>query len=257
MPTTRRKSTRMRRGSHQIRDLWRDFQAGFGADCLGGIDPEDLAVYWSVFAGEITSSWIARHPGTRPWAWWDTRGLHSPSWDDQLAELLHLGEVDQTELGEHDRLEAEWNAYLATVPGPPPGEPGPEPPTRPVAPPADRDVQSIRPQPWPCFRVVPGTPRRPQTHLASIVAGTSIQPAGEHVAPPWIITTPRGPLLEASTSGPAIAELAFNSEITRTEGTCPNLIVEAYPVPFFPEVIHGLATENFSSRAARSIPPRP
>ena len=98
------------------RNPWDDMQAGFGRDCLGGIDPDNLAAYWLAFGLDLTAEWIARHPGTRPWSWWnDSLGMEPPPWGDQAAELVGLGEVDLAEVELIDRREREWSEYMQTV----------------------------------------------------------------------------------------------------------------------------------------------
>jgi hypothetical protein len=201
-----------------------------------------VLAYFAVFADEVTAAWRAKHPGTRPWAFWASRGLEEPpSWEDLTAELLRLGEIDQAELQAHDRLVREWEAYLSTFPRYPcesdecrerlrdrlPAEsywpnrpeelPGPEP----------------RPGPGPEPEAIcPAMAPRPAPRsFPSIVARTVIIPAAEFAWKPSTAASARELHTEVATLRRPIPGLPLNREVTEFTGGALNLEIEAYPLP--------------------------
>jgi hypothetical protein len=73
MPILRRRPT-LRRGdlSPGLRYLLETGSTNYLIEWpqLSQVSRERFEELWAVFGGEITTDWIAKHPGTRPFGWW-------------------------------------------------------------------------------------------------------------------------------------------------------------------------------------------
>ena len=73
MPRISRRIKRRRRPTKYTARHIRDLETGradFFGDLFGG-DFGTRADAWRELKGTILANWIAEHPGTRPWGWWE------------------------------------------------------------------------------------------------------------------------------------------------------------------------------------------
>lgn len=52
----------------------------------GGLGPDEVLAVWQQIREGLLAEWAARHPGTRPWAWWLFDNPHGRPWREVLDE---------------------------------------------------------------------------------------------------------------------------------------------------------------------------
>jgi hypothetical protein len=114
MPTNRTRRGQPRRATMVRSDL-ADWVTWFGLEddpfnMFQG-DIEAIQNYWETFGDSIVAEWILKHPGTRPWAWWEwTTELSVPEDEEQSDFLLRSGFMSAEEETEMHRLEEIYRA---------------------------------------------------------------------------------------------------------------------------------------------------